>query len=151
VLVSSRGHWRAPAAPESETPFGIMVAIGAVAMVAAGIVAAMIPTAYPGWRFGVIAFVVFLFAAVALNQLELALVAVIGALIFNGFLEDRLGQLTWHGSDDLWRLLLLVMVGALGLAVGEGCRFIRDLRSRYRKADGIVLPASSLEEEKHGA
>lgn len=151
MLVSSGGHWRAPAAPESETPFGIMVAIGAVAMVAAGIVAAMIPTAYPGWRFGVIAFVVFLFATVALNQLELALVAVIGALIFNGFLEDRLGQLAWHGSDDLWRLLLLVMVGALGLAVGEGHRFIRDLRSRYRKADGIVLPASSLEEEKHGA
>lgn len=151
MLVSSGGHWRAPAAPESQTPFGIMVAIGAVAMVAAGIVAAMIPTAYPGWRFGVIAFVIFLFATAALNQLELALVAVIGALIFNGFLEDRLGQLAWHGSDDLWRLLLLVMVGALGLAVGEGYRFVRDLRSRYRKADGIVLPASSLEEEKHGA
>jgi hypothetical protein len=151
VLVSSGAYWRAPAAREPATPLGIVVAIGAVAMVAAGMVAAAIPQAYPGWRFGVMAFAVFVFAVTALDQVALALVTAIGALVFNGFLEDRLGQLAWHGSDDLWRLLLLVMVGALGLAVGEGHRFVRDLRSRYRKADSIVLPASSLEEEKHGA
>ena len=151
MVVLSGGLGRAPAARDSATPLGIAVAIGAVAMVVAGMAAAAIPSAYPGWRFGVIAFAVFLFAAIALDQVALALVTAIGALIFDGFLEDRLGQLAWHGSDDLWRLLLLVVAGAVGLAVGEGCRFVSDLRSRYRKADGIVLAASSLEEEKHGA
>jgi hypothetical protein len=120
-------------------------------MVAAGMVAAAIPSAYPAWRYGVIVFAVFLFAAIAVDQVALAIVTAIGALIFDGFLEDRLGQLAWHGSDDLWRLLLLVVAGAVGLAVGEGCRFVSDIRSRYRKADSIVLAASSLEEEKHGA
>ena len=93
----------------------------------------MIPTAHPGWRFGVIAFAIFLFAAVSLNQVALAVVSLIGALIYNGFLENQAGQLAWH-SDDLWRLLLLVMVGAWGLAVGEGYRFVRDLRSRWSTA-----------------
>jgi hypothetical protein len=77
-------------------------------------------------------------------------VTVIGALIFNGFLEDSLGQLAWH-ADDLWRLMLLVVAGAFGLAVGEGYRYVRDLRIRYRMADSIALFAPSTEEEKHGA
>jgi hypothetical protein len=82
----------------------------------------------------------------------LGIVALIGALTYNGFLEDRLGQLAWHGSDDLWRLLLLVMVGAFGLALGEGIRFVRDLRVRYHPADSVALLAPSIqEEEKHGA
>jgi len=39
-----------------------------------------------------------LFAAISLDQLALAGVAVLAALIYNGFLEDRFGQLAWHGS-----------------------------------------------------
>jgi hypothetical protein len=119
-------------------------------MIAAGVTAAMIPTAEPEWRFGVIAAAIFLFAAVSLDQVALAVVALIGALIFDGFLEDRVGQLAWHGADDLWRVLLLVTVAALGLAIGEGYRFIGDLRDRYRMADSIMLSAPT-EEEKHGA
>ena len=150
MLVSTGRYRHTPAAPERQTPIGIAVGFGAIAMVAAAVVAAMIPTAYPGWRFGVIALVVFVFAIVSLDHIALAIVAVIGALIFNGFLEDRFGQLAWH-ADDLYRLLLLVMVGAFGLAVGEGYRFVHDLRVRYRMADSIALFAPTQEKEKHGA
>jgi hypothetical protein len=109
-------------------PTGLAIGIGAVAMVAAGMVAAAIPTAYPGWRFGVVAAAVGMFAAVSLDQVALAAVAVIGFMISNGFLEDRFGQLAWHGSADMWRLMLLVIAGAWGLAAGEAYRYISRMR-----------------------
>jgi hypothetical protein len=112
------------------TPTGIAVAIGAVAMIVAALVAAAIPASQPGWRFGVMAVAVGLFAAISLDQRALAVIALIAYGIANGFLEDRFGQLSWHGSADIWRALLLVMVGAWGLAVGEGYRFVRDQRER---------------------
>jgi MFS family permease len=150
-VVVSIGRYRRPdMADDDATPMGIAAGFGAVVMVVAGVTAAIIPAAYPGWRFGVIAVAVMAFAAVSLDHRALALVAAVGALIFNGFLEDSLGQLAWH-SDDLWRLMLLVMAGGFGLAIGEGYRYVRDLRIRYRMADSIALFAPSTEEEKHGA
>jgi hypothetical protein len=146
VLVSIGRYSR----PQTVTPPGIAVGFVAAGMVEAGVVAAMIPSANQGWRFGVMAFAVFAFAAISLDQRALAGVAVVGFLIFNGFLEDRLGQLSWH-RDDLWRILLLVMVAAWGLAVGEGWRFVHAIRTRARLADSDPLPASFLEEETHGA
>lgn len=132
------------------TPLGIAVGVGAVTMIVAGFVAALIPTAYPGWRFAMIAAAVGVFAAISMDQIALAIIAVIGFLISNGFLEDRFGQLAWHGSTDLWRLLLLVMIAACGLATGEGYRFIRAIRARDHSAD--TMPAAAhIEEEKHGA
>jgi hypothetical protein len=151
VLVSAGESRRvAPVAQQWQTPIGITVGIGAAAMVAAGVVAAMIPAEHSDWRFGTVAVAVVIFAAVSMDRLALALVAGLGALIFNGFLENQLGQLAWH-ADDLLRLLLLIVAGAAGLAVGGGFRFVRDLRSRYRKTGSVVLSVPSLEEEKHGA
>jgi len=150
-VVVSIGRYRyLDTADEDAIPTGFAVGAGAVAMVIAAVVAAMIPAVHPGWRFGVIAVVVMVFAAVSLDHRALAVVAVIGALVFNGFLENNLGQLAWH-ADDLWRLMLLVMAGAFGLAFGDGFRYVHDLRVRYRMADSIALFASSTEEEKHGA
>ena len=75
-----------------------------------------------------------LFAAISLDQIALAGIALLASLIYNGFLEDRSGQLAWHGSGDLWRLLLLVTVSAGGLAVGECVRFVANLRARSAPA-----------------
>ena len=150
MVVSIGRYGRPDVADGDATPTGIAVGLGSVAMIVAGVIAAMVPAIYPGWRLGVLAVAVLVFAAVSLDHRALAVVAVVGALIFNGFLEDRLGQLAWH-ADDLWRLLLLVMVGAFGLALGEGVRHVRDLRARYRMADSIALSAPSIEQEKHGA
>jgi hypothetical protein len=87
-----------------------------------------------------------LFAAISLDQVALLAIAVLAFAISNGFLEDRLGQLAWHGSQDLWRLLLIVMAGAFGLAAGEAVRFVRGIRPRQpwlrrdaARADDYVL------------
>ncbi len=150
-MVAYERYRRTEPVREGQMPTGIAVGIGAAVMVVAGIAAALIPAAYPGWRFGLVAVAVLVFAAVSLDHVALAFVALIGALIFNGFLEDQFGQLAWHGADDLWRLLLLIMVGAFGLAIGEGYQHVRDLRIRYRMVNSTALFAPSKEEEKHGA
>jgi hypothetical protein len=117
---------------------------GAVAMVAAGLLAAMIPATHPAWRFGVVAVAVALFAAVAVDWTSLAATAVIGFLIANGFLEDRLGQLAWHGGADAWRVLALVAAGVAGTAAGYGGRAAVAWRDRQRAAvaaAAVTLPA----------
>lgn len=101
-----------------------------IALVAAAIIAAAIPSTDAVWRFAVMAVVVGVFAAISLDQIALAGVAVLAWLIYNGFLEDRFGELAWHGSGDLWRVLLLVTVSAWGLALGEGMRFAAKVRAR---------------------
>jgi hypothetical protein len=136
MVVWTRRHRPAVAADTDRTPVGIAVGVGATAMVLAAIVAAMISPAHPGVRFGVLAAVVVLFAAVSLDRAALAVVALIGALLYNGFLENSAGNLSWH-TDDLWRLMLLVTVGAVGLAIGEGYRFVRDMRGHAPPPDPV--------------
>ncbi len=126
----SSNRWSADTVRTQSTPTGLAIGAGAVVLVVAAIIAAAIPSADAGWRFAIMAVAVGLFAAISLDQRALAGVAVLAALIYNGFLEDRLGQLAWHGSDDLWRLLLLVTVSAGGLALGESARFVANLRAR---------------------
>jgi hypothetical protein len=121
-------------------------------IVAAGIVAALVPAAYPGPRFAVVAVAVGLFAVLTVDHLALAPVALLGALVVNGFLVNRFGELTWHGSSDLYRLMLLAMAGALGLAIGEARQQIFTLRNRWRaEAEWQALAAHINEEERRDA
>jgi hypothetical protein len=108
------------------TPVGVNIGVGSVLMVGAGIIGATVPS--DGWRLTVIALALAGFAAATLDQLALAPVLVLGFGILNGFLVDRYGQLSWHGSADLWRLMVLVMAGAVGLGVGAGYREVHDGR-----------------------
>ena len=119
-------------ARSSATPTGFAIGAGSVGLVVAAMIAAAIPVADADWRFAVMAISVGSFAAISLDQLALGGIVVLAFLISNGFLEDRLGQLAWHGSGDLWRLLLLVTAGAVGLGVGEGVRLMAKLRARGR-------------------
>ena len=121
----------------SGTPVGITIAVGVLGIIAAALIAGAIPAVHPGWRFAVIAIAVGLFAAVSLDELALGAVALMAFAVSNGFLEDRFGQLTWHGSEDVWRLLLLIMSGAFGLALGEAYRYVGLLRTR-RKSGAVV-------------
>jgi hypothetical protein len=150
VLMRSGGPRRAAASPAAErTPFGISLTAGAVALVAAALVAAALPASQPGWRFALIALVVGGFAALTLDQRALAGVALLAWLIDNGFLEDRLGELSWHGSPDIWRMIVLVFAAALGLAAGEAGRQIRELSSRWRaEVEGPLLAPDLVEEKR---
>jgi hypothetical protein len=119
-----------PAIHNEPIPIGISLGIGAILMIVAGLMAAPISSTRPDARFAVIAIAVALFAALTIDPVALGPVALIGFLIDNGFLEDRYGELSWHGSVDLWHLLALVIVGALGLATGEAIRWMHALRKR---------------------
>ena len=106
---------RAPAG----TPVGINVGVGAVMIVAGALVAAAVPAAHNGWRLELIAVAVAVAAAVTADHLAMAAVVPLGWLVADGFLENRSGDLTWHGATDMYLILLLVMAAAIGLAAGE--------------------------------
>jgi hypothetical protein len=145
----SGGPRPAAAASSGErTPTGINLAAGTVALIGAALVAAALPASQPGWRFALIALTVGVFAAVTMDHRALAGVALLGWLVVNGFLVDRLGELSWNGPSDIWRMIILVVAAALGRAAGKVYRQIRDLRLRWRaEVDGALL-APDLEEEK---
>jgi hypothetical protein len=132
VIVVALSIRRTDTVRVSTTPTGLAIGAGAIMVVVAGVIAAAVPPADAGWRFAVMAIVVGLFAAISLDQVALAAVAVLAFAVYNGFLEDRFGQLSWHGADDLWRLLLLVIVAAFGLAAGEAVRFVHRMRTDWR-------------------
>ena len=152
MLMKSGGGWPPVLSKTSpRTPVGINLAAGTAMVIAAALLAALIPSTQAGWRFTLVALAVGLFAALTLDQLTLAGVALLGWLVVNGFLVDRLGELSWHGSADLYRMLLLVVSGAFGLAVGEVYRQLVALRARWI-AEAQEGPAADVEEEeRHGA
>jgi hypothetical protein len=121
---------RATHSADTGTPFGINLGVGASAVVAAVLVAAVIPAAHQDWRFGVVVAAVAGFAALSFDMRALTGVAVIAWLLADGFLENRLGELSWHGTADVALLTLLVLGGAAGIAFGVSRSHIRELRSR---------------------
>ena len=123
---------RAPTRTETTTPAGINLGIGAALVLVAVLAAALIPPVDVDWRFGVVMAAVALFAALAVDQWSLLGVALIAWLLADGFLVNRLGELSWHGSSDIWRMTLLVVAGAAGLLVGGAYRQVRAVRSRQR-------------------
>jgi hypothetical protein len=85
------------------------------------------------------------FAAFTGDQLALAGVVLLGWLVANGFLENRSGELSWHGSRDFLLVTALVLAAAVGLAAGDGYRQLRDLRARWLAE--LDRPPDSDEEE----
>jgi len=118
------------ASREPDTPTGISIGLGCVVVVAAALVAALVPASAGGVRLGVLAVALAGFAAVAVDPSAAAFVTVTGFLVFDGFLVNRLGQLSWHGADDLHRLELLAVASLLGHGVGTAYRWVVE-RRRY--------------------
>jgi hypothetical protein len=101
-----------------DLPVGIDIAGGAAVIVFAAIGAAAVPAADPWWRLAVMAVAVGGFAALSGDRLASFAVVLLAWLVVNGFLVDRYGQLSWHGSADLARLLVLAGSAFLGLVAG---------------------------------
>lgn len=117
--------WR-DAVPDrtDRTPMGINLGIGAAAVVGGAVLVAFVPAAHPWWRLGLMALLVAGFAAVTLDQVALGGVALMAWLFANGFVENREGELSWHGSADLGFAMVLVLAAAAGLAVGQAYRAV---------------------------
>jgi hypothetical protein len=96
------------------TPFGINLAAGAVAMIAAAFVAILFPEVNA--RLAVVAVVVGGYAAAVADSRASLATAGIGFLIFDGFLLNRLGELTWNGKTSVWHLIIFALAVGFGLA-----------------------------------
>ncbi len=115
---------RRPAAPRDDdrTPMGISLGAGAVAVAAVAMLAALLPAVDVWARLDVMALLVAGFAAVTGDQIALGGVVLMVWLVSNGFFENRLGELSWHGSTDLGFVMVLVVAAAVGLAAGQAVR-----------------------------
>src|SRR5215468_2932376 len=84
-----------------QTPLGIRLGVGVVALVFGTALADTIPDRGLGWRFATIALVVAIFAALTVDGIATAALAVIAWLVADGFVQNRLGNLTWNRHVDL--------------------------------------------------
>lgn len=128
------------------TPVGINVTVGAVVIVAAAFLAAHVPVAEGQWRCAVVAAAVGLFAAFTVDPRAVAAVLVPTWLIMNGFLVNRLGDLSWHGTADVDRFLVLTAAAVVGLAIGVTSRQLDGARRRWQL--GAVVQAMNPEINK---
>lgn len=113
------------------TPLGINVAIGSLALIGATLVATALfpPDAVTG-RLVVTAVAVGGYAVVVEDNRATLIVAGLGYLLFDGFLVNRQGGLTWDGMMSIWHLMVLSTAVGLGL----GLRWIRLARADRRRA-----------------
>lgn len=103
----------------TESPVGILIAIGTVVVVAAAFVAAQVPVGEPGLRLTVLAAVLVAYAAWSVDRRAVLAVVPLAWLVQDGFLLDRYGVLEWRGWSDLARLGVLLVAGLAGLLIGR--------------------------------
>ncbi len=111
-------------------PTGVGVAVGCAVVVVAAFVAAMVPTTDSTARLVVMSVSVAALGAWSADWMALLIATTVAFLVTNGFLVDRLGELTWHGGSDGWRLLSLGGCALLGLLVGGLVRLPSARRDR---------------------
>jgi hypothetical protein len=103
-------------------PTGFGVAAGSVVVVGSAFGAAAVPTAAGAVRLGLVAGCLAVFAAAPVTATAAAGTGVLALLVFNGFLVNALGELSWHGSADGWRLLTLAVAVTAGFTTGRAYR-----------------------------
>jgi len=115
---------------DDETPFGINLAAGALALVAGDFLAGRVPATDGLVRGAMVAISLGVFAVLTVDWRAVAALVVPAWMVLNGFLVNTLGDLSWHGRADLYRLAALVAAGALGLLAGRLRDRLLDLRDR---------------------
>jgi hypothetical protein len=111
-----------------DTPVGIVITIGAVATVAAAVIAARLPLSDTGLRLAVMAAALGIYAACCVDVVAVLAVVPLAWLVFDGFLLDRFGVLVWRGWADVGRIALLVAVALVGYAAGAAGRRAKEMR-----------------------
>ena len=111
------GRW-----PDRRTPLGINTATGAVLVTGILFLTAAAPV-NPVARLACLAALLAGFGAATADLPATVVTALLAAVLYDGFVEDTLGVLAWHGGDGA-RLAVLLVTGALGAlaAVGRQAR-----------------------------
>jgi hypothetical protein len=127
---------------------GVELAVGAAVMVAATMVAAVLFLEPPA-RLVVVAAAIAGHAILVDNAGAAVAAGGLGYLLFNGFLVNRYGELTWDGTTSAWQMGLLALAAGAGLAV----RWVRRARVRAAWPDEVaaLLDTSAGGDARRGA
>jgi hypothetical protein len=110
---------------DDPSPAGILVGIGTAAVVVAAFIASALPQTDLILRYAVLAVTVCFFSAVTGRWGTSACVAIIGYLVFEGFVVNHFGELTWSGPADAARITALIAAAVFGRLIGDGVRLYR--------------------------
>jgi hypothetical protein len=135
-------------ADDTRLPSGILVGIGSLAIIVAGFVASAMPAGDPAVRYGVLVVTVFGFAALRGRWTATLSVAGIGFLVFNGFLVNQLGELSWHGWADAARIAALGAATIFGRLLGD---IYRSSGKEQSVPTGPMVWKQLIKEETHDA
>ncbi|MEU7823180.1 DUF4118 domain-containing protein [Catellatospora sp. NPDC049133] len=118
------------------TPFGVSVGIGAAAMTAATILAATL-TANETEQLLIVALAVGGYAATVADTRASLVTALLGFGLFNGFIVNRYGELSFDGTATWWNLSVFAV--ALGLGLGQRwLRHVRDNAAAEPEVTGLA-------------
>jgi hypothetical protein len=122
-------------AGRARTPFEFGLAAGSLTVIVAALIdSAAFAPGDGGDRLAVMAAAVAVFCAIAGWQSGLA-VAAVGYLIFDGFLANRYGELTWDHKAGFHAVSMIALAAALGVVVHR-------LRSHPYRTPHIIRPSS---------
>jgi MFS family permease len=120
------GRWMDPGVFEPQViPTGFGIAAGSAIVTASAMVAAAVPASAAVARLAVVAVPLAVFVASPVTVAAAAATGVLAFLVVDGFLVNTLGQLSWHGAVDGWRLLTLAAAVVAGLLAGAVYRDVR--------------------------
>lgn len=132
-------RWREPPV-EERTPAGLSLAGGVVLVVLTATVTAPLTHAV-GWRIAAVTAGVLVFTTITGDGRAAGGVAVIAWAVGNGFLINRLGQLSWHAEGDTWFVMGLLGAVAVGMTIAEVRREVRGRRRWQPWRDLLAAPA----------
>ena len=115
---------RSKVSEQQVIPTGLGLAFGSVVVVAAALAAGAVPTSSAAVRLGISAAFLAAFAAFPITAAAAAGSGVLAFLTFDGFLVNSLGELSWHGATDGWRLLTIAVAVISGFVAGVAYRAV---------------------------
>jgi hypothetical protein len=136
-------HTRPEPPPENNPPTGIAVALGSAVIVVAAFVSAAVPASLGVVRLVPVAVPLAGLAALTVNPRVVAAVGGLGFLVFDGFLVNQLGELSWRGAPDVRRLMVLAAAGVLGLGAGTAYRAVHRLGAWRRRSKWVAAQVAA--------
>ena len=118
-----------------ETPVGINIGLGMVAVLAATMLAAMLPASAGGWHLVPVAVAMVGIGAWTVDPVAVTFVTAVANLLVIGFLVNRYGVLTWDGAPDMFRSVAIAVSASAGLLLGAVRRRMR------RPPPPLIVPA----------
>jgi MFS family permease len=133
-------------------PQGILVGIGSVVVIVAAFVASAFPQSEVVFRYAILTFAILAYTAGTVVWTAPLVTAGIGFLVFDGFLVNQLGELSWHGSSDGVRLAVLAAAVIFGRLLGDIFRMPGPASGRKRRSmASSPFKEHFIEEDEHDA